>query len=206
MITTDTGAKKIEATDNWRGIFGAHNDTVDAYDRHIEALQDALGVVVDGDQSAVSASIGQYVILKNSSIVDSGDDLLPDGLYTAAQAIPANTSIDKTYLTAVSGGGLNALNSNLTDLIVTEVVNMPSASWSAGTPGTWIVTKSKSVSKTGYTLIGALLKSVTNTWYQAQVSMYPSRVEVDLFRATNSAESIGEGNCKVQLIWMKNLS
>lgn len=115
MITTDTGAKKIEGTDNWRQIFGAHNDTVDAYDANIEALQDALGIVVDGNQSAVSASSGQFIILKNSSIVDSGDDLLPDGLYTAAKAIPANTVIDKTYLTADAAGGLNALNSKLTN-------------------------------------------------------------------------------------------
>lgn len=116
MITTDTGAKKIEGTDNWRQIFGAHNDTVDAYDANIEALQDALGIVVDGNKSAVSASSGQFIILKNSSIVDSGDVMLADGLYTAAKAIPANTVIDKTYLTADANGGLNALNSKIVDI------------------------------------------------------------------------------------------
>ncbi len=120
MITTNTGAKKMESTDEWRQIVatsgGAHNDTVDAYDHCIGALQDSLGIVVNGKQAAVSATTGQYVILKNSTIVDSGTDMLPDGLYTAAKAISANTDIDKTYLTAVSGGGLNSLNSNLTTL------------------------------------------------------------------------------------------
>ena len=125
MITTDTGAKKIEATDNWRQIFGAHNDTVDAYDANIEALQDALGIVVDGNQSAVSASSGQFIILKNSSIVDSGDVMLADGLYTAAKAIPANTTIDKTYLTADAAGGLNALNSKINQKTIVDVVKSP---------------------------------------------------------------------------------
>ena len=46
----------------------------------------------------------QFVMLKNSTI--SG---CADGLYLAAKAIQANTGIDKTYLTTVSGGGLNAL-------------------------------------------------------------------------------------------------
>ena len=65
-------------------------------------LANALAVVVDGNKAAVSAAIGQYVIVKNSTITS-----ITDGLYTAAQAIPANVAIDATYLTAVSRGGLN---------------------------------------------------------------------------------------------------
>lgn len=124
MITTDTGAKKIEGTDNWRQIFDIHNDSVDAYDANVAALQDALGIVVDGNQSAVSASSGQFIILKNSSIVDSGDVMLADGLYTAAKAIPANTTIDKTYLTADAAGGLNALNGNLNNKLIVTTENI----------------------------------------------------------------------------------
>ena len=133
MITTDTGAKKIEGTDNWRQIFGAHNDTVDAYDANVAALQDALGIVVDGNQSAVAASTGQFIILKNSSIVDSGDVMLADGLYTATKAIPANTTIDKTYLTADANGGLNALNSKIVTVETTLSFNL-STSWVTGNP------------------------------------------------------------------------
>jgi hypothetical protein len=67
---------------------------------------DMLGIVITGNSTPVGASIGQYVIVKNSTI--SG---ITDGLYTAAQAIPANTAIGATYLTAVSGGGLNSVRS-----------------------------------------------------------------------------------------------
>lgn len=65
---------------------------------------DMLGIVIDGNSTPVGASAGQYVIVKNSTI--SG---VTDGLYTAAQIIPANTAIDSTYLTAVSNGGFNSL-------------------------------------------------------------------------------------------------
>lgn len=71
----------------------------------LDGLAGAVGIVVSGNQSAVAATVGQYVVLTHSTI--TGRD---DGLYTAAKAIPANTTIDSTYLTAASGGGLNALN------------------------------------------------------------------------------------------------
>lgn len=67
-------------------------------------LANALAIVVDGNKSAVSATVGQYVIVKNSTITS-----VSDGLYTAAKAIPAGTAIDATYLKAVSKGGLNAV-------------------------------------------------------------------------------------------------
>ena len=74
----------------------------------VSMLAESVGIVVDGNTSALGASSGQYVILRNSTITGCAD-----GLYTAAQAIPANTAIDSTYLTAVSGGGLNALSGQL---------------------------------------------------------------------------------------------
>lgn len=73
-----------------------------------DVTADMLGIVIDGNSTAIGASAGQYVIVKNSTITG-----ITDGLYTAALAIPANTAIDATYLTAVSGGGLNALNDSL---------------------------------------------------------------------------------------------
>lgn len=70
-------------------------------------LQKGIAIIVDGNKSTVSVSIGQFVFLKNSTISGSGD-----GLYIAAKAIPANTVIDSTYLAISQGGGLNVLNAN----------------------------------------------------------------------------------------------
>lgn len=105
MITTSTGAKKIENTDNWREIFDAHNDSVDAEDK----LAQDTAPIVNGNKSTTGASAGEYVLVRNSSITG-----ITDGAYKAAQAIPANTAIDSTYLTAITGGIANDLNSNLT--------------------------------------------------------------------------------------------
>jgi hypothetical protein len=69
-----------------------------------DVTADMLGIVINGNSTPVGASVGQYVIVKNSTISD-----IADGLYTAALPIPANTAIDDTYLTAVSEGGLNDL-------------------------------------------------------------------------------------------------
>lgn len=70
-----------------------------------DVTADMLGIVLNGNSTPVGAAVGQYVIVKASTI--SG---ITDGLYTAAQAIPANTAIDATYLTVVSEGGLNDLS------------------------------------------------------------------------------------------------
>ena len=70
------------------------------------ALEDGLAIVVDGDKTSHTggAAIGDYVLVKNSTITD-----IVDGGYKAAKAIPANTAIDKTYLTACSDGIANSL-------------------------------------------------------------------------------------------------
>ena len=104
MITTATGAKKLESTDNWREIFDVHNDSVDAEDK----LAQDTAPIVNGNKSATGAASGEYVLVRNSSITG-----ITDGVYKAAAAIPANTAIDSTYLTAISGGIANDLNSRI---------------------------------------------------------------------------------------------
>lgn len=85
-------------------------------------LEDAIAVVVDGNKTSYvsGASIGQYVLLKNSTITGR-----TDGAYKAAKAIPYNTAIDSTYLTAVNGGLVNALNGKMTvETVSTEIQNV----------------------------------------------------------------------------------
>ena len=115
MITTNTGAKKLESSDNWREIFpnsdlgtaGAHNASVDAADR----IQAEVAPIINGKQCALGAAKGDYVLLRNSTITGK-----TDGAYVAAKAIPANTDIDSTYLgSAITGGISNELNSNITN-------------------------------------------------------------------------------------------
>ena len=116
MITTNTGAKKLESSDNWREIFptpgtsaaGAHNASVDAQDR----IQAEVAPIINGKRCSLGAASGDYVLLRNSTIAGK-----TDGAYVAAKAIPANTDLDSTYLgSPITGGLVNELNSNLTNL------------------------------------------------------------------------------------------
>ena len=120
MITTNTGAKKLESSDNWREIFpnstlgtaGAHNASVDAADR----IQPEIAPIINGKQCALGAAKDDYVLLRNSTITGKSD-----GAYIAAKAIPANTDIDSTYLgNAITGGISNSLNGNLTTKNITS--------------------------------------------------------------------------------------
>lgn len=105
--TTKYGLKKPAYSDT--ADIGDINDNMDTIDSVLDNQAGAVGIVCNGKRCATSASTGQYVILQNSSIPGRND-----GLYTAAKAIPANTDLDSSYLTAVSGGGLNALNNKIT--------------------------------------------------------------------------------------------
>ena len=120
MITTNTGAKKLESSDNWREIFpnstlgtaGAHNASVDAADR----IQPEIAPIINGKQCALGAAKDDYVLLRNSTITGKSD-----GAYIAAKAIPANTDIDSTYLgNAITGGISNSINSKITQLALVE--------------------------------------------------------------------------------------
>lgn len=118
MITTSTGAKKLESSDNWREIFpnpgtsaaGAHNASVDAHDR----IQAEVAPIINGKRCSLGAASGDYVLLRNSTITGK-----TDGAYVAAKAIPANTDLDSTYLgSAITGGIVNELNNKITSLSI----------------------------------------------------------------------------------------
>ena len=112
MITTNTGAKKIEGTDNWREIFDAHNDSVNAHDK----VSEGMTYVVNGNKSIENAAIpvGSLVRLANSTIVGRSD-----GIYTVKTAIPVDTVIDSSYFNEsapIAGGIANALNDKITTI------------------------------------------------------------------------------------------
>ena len=123
MITTSTGAKKLESSDNWREIFpnpgtsaaGAHNASVDAQDR----IQAEVAPIINGKRCSLGAASGDYVLLRNSTIAGK-----TDGAYVATKAIPANTDLDSTYLgSPITGGMVNELNSNITSLTKFRVIS-----------------------------------------------------------------------------------
>ena len=102
---------------------GDINDNMDSIDSVLFDHAGSIAVICMGNVCAVSVSTGQYVLLQKSTIAGR-----TDGLHTAAKAIPANTVIDSSYLTAVSGGIANALNGKLTTSpISTGISNISAA-------------------------------------------------------------------------------
>ena len=74
----------------------------------VSAIRNSMAIVSAGNtHSAITA--GQYVYVHSHSSLN-------EGLYTANSNISANATLSTSNLTAVSGGGLNALNSKIASL------------------------------------------------------------------------------------------
>lgn len=81
------------------------NANMDKIDTAVAGTPNALAVVANGNTHAAIAS-GQYVYIR-------GHSSLSEGLYTAVSAISANGTLTSSNVSAVSGGGLNALNDSI---------------------------------------------------------------------------------------------
>ena len=79
--------------------------TVSGIQGDISALDDGIGIVIDGNTASQNVAENQYVFVKDSTI--TGVD---DGLYTANANITAGDAFTQSDLTKVLQGGLNALS------------------------------------------------------------------------------------------------
>lgn len=90
-------------------VINGNMDKIDAFAGGVnstdESMQSSIAIVSDGDTHAAIAA-GQFVYIKNHNTLN-------EGLYTANSAIAANVALTSSNVTAVSGGGLNALNSKI---------------------------------------------------------------------------------------------
>ena len=103
--TTNYNLKKPALADKIRiADFNGNSDTIDGamHDNAVlgAQLKSDIGIVENTNTATHNISAGQYVIWK-------GD------LYTASDAISSGATLSNANLTAVSGGGLNALNGNI---------------------------------------------------------------------------------------------
>ena len=113
--TSHYNLKKPATSDKIRiADFNGNADTIDStmYDNEslIAKLKADIGIVENTNTATHNISAGQYVIWK-------GD------LYTASSAISSGATLSSANLTAVSGGGLNALNSNKANKIQSLVTD-----------------------------------------------------------------------------------
>lgn len=85
------------------------NNNMDIVDAAINGIQDGLAIVANGN-THVAITAGQFVYVRNHGT-------LTEGLYVASTNIAANATLSSSNLTADAAGGLNALNSNIANLI-----------------------------------------------------------------------------------------
>lgn len=72
----------------------------------LAVTQSNIAIIVNGNKTTTTISEGQYVYIKNSTV-------LTEGLYTAKSNVPSGTTVSTTYFSAVSGGGLNAIQQSI---------------------------------------------------------------------------------------------
>ena len=204
MITTSTGAKKLESSDNWREIFpnpgtsaaGAHNASVDAHDR----IQAEVAPIINGKRCSLGAASGEYVLLRNSTLTGKSD-----GAYQAAQAIPANTDLDSTYLgSPITGGIVNELNSKITQLFALQ--RNPKGTAQTISAGNFQIIFP--IGKTGYTPIAIASWNMNNRDGANNIAM--SGMEINSYyneaylygKATNAYDV--SASAYVEVLYIKN--
>lgn len=114
--TSHYNLKKPATSDKIRiADFNGNADTIDAtmYENATlgAQLKSDIGIVENTNTATHNISAGQYVIWKGS-------------LYTASSAISSGATLSDANLTAVSGGGLNALNSKIAETYDTSVTGI----------------------------------------------------------------------------------
>lgn len=84
-------------------------DVINSEFKTLMNLDSEVAIVINGRSCTLGAVAGQYVILQNSTIAGKSD-----GLYTAAQTIPAGaTNVTAEMLSSpIPRGGLNSLNNS----------------------------------------------------------------------------------------------
>ena len=168
------------------GALNVLKNTLNQLETETETVENGLAIIVDGNICASGASQGQYVYLKDSTITG-----YTDGLYTAAQAIPANTAIDGTYLTAVTDGGLNHLKQNT--IKETKVISLTSGVGD--------------VSKSGYTPVACYIDGGGSADWVTQLFCYNlanNEYRARVCLATNPSQAHGASTLTMIIFYIKN--
>lgn len=108
-VLADTG--KIQSLSYVRNTVPEmiRQDTAGQIAAVVNPVESSLAIVVNGNTASKNITSGQYVYIKNHST-------LATGMYHATAAIAAGASITSSNVSADNEGGLNTLNSKLTQL------------------------------------------------------------------------------------------
>lgn len=148
-------------------VINGNMDKIDAFAGGVnstdESMQSGIAIVSDGDTHAAIAA-GQYVYIKNHNTLN-------EGMYTANSAIAANVALSSSNVTAVSSGGLNALNSKITKLT---------------TPTPSVASDLNNISETGMTTTDGSTSHSPGAWFVVYTMVATSTSAVQFALRTTS--------------------
>lgn len=109
--TTHYGLTKPLGTEYYN--ISVPNGNMDKIDTALHALGSGLAIIATGDTHAAAAS-GDFIYIHSHGT-------LTEGLYKATTSIAQNATLSGSNVTAVTGGGLNALASNTNTALAGKV-------------------------------------------------------------------------------------
>lgn len=202
--TTNLNLVKLAGTEKLKTFPNSHNGNLDAIDAafgagfgvgtapnvntSINNLADGLAIVSDNNTHAAITS-GQYVYVRNHGS-------LAEGLYVATANIAANGTLSGSNLTADSSGGLNSLNSKLTDKIKYMDITI---SASAGTKAFQINSGSGNV--VSYTNFLNALVLDTNS-REIQIYTYANLVYCQIYDISARTTPLDINGYKIRVFYM----
>lgn len=100
---------------------------------------------------------------------------------------------------------VNTLMESLSQLVVTEIKDMPAISFASGTVGSYATAISLNIAKTGYTPIQACFSQVGHLGqYNPTLALSENNVTVALYRVSTGTISQPEGDIKVAVTYVKS--
>lgn len=176
-LTTSSAGSVLDARQG-----KALGDRTTANESAVSAIRNSIAIVASGNtHGAITA--GQYVYVHSHSSLN-------EGLYTANSNISANATLSASNLTAVSGGGLNALNSNI-KILYSKTYTVSFDAYGSGTIGTRAAQKSVSLSSdiSTYGNVASLFISQIDNSSAAnyQAFMNGTTLYVNAYRAVSDA-------------------
>jgi hypothetical protein len=132
----------------------------------LSAIESSIAIIVNGNTTSTTIAAGQYVYIKGSTI-------LTEGLYTANSAVPSGTTVSSTYFAPVSGGGLNAIQQSMANLVVTDFFESDTITVGAGSNASATIYSQK----TGYTAVAiAGITSFSSAFMLAEFAISSSGI------------------------------
>lgn len=174
MATSDHLGLYLPTREDYISVKRDLSDNYEVIDEAIEALDNGIAIVVNGDNAPTNITSGQYLFIKNNSTLATGG-------YHATANISNGAAVTSSNVAADSAGIANALNGNLNTKAKASIHDILPASGSvtinleSGTPKCMIaISRASDATYAGLYMVGinwarTVCPIVANTKYTLSI-------------------------------------